>query len=102
MFDSNSRYAKLDMKTLSVPDPDGEGEPRQVRYVERRFLPPLDASVAVLEHAVVEGDRLDNVTAKYLGDPTQFWRVADANPQMRPEELTDEPGSRVVIALPRQ
>ena len=102
MFDPTSRYLKLEVKTLSVPDPNGDVEPRQVRYVERRFLPPLDASVPVVEHDVVEGDRLDNVTAKYLGDSTQFWRIADANPVICPEELTAEPGGRVVIALPRQ
>ncbi|MBI2925751.1 MAG: LysM domain-containing protein [Verrucomicrobia bacterium] len=102
MFDPTSRYAKLAVKTLPVPDPNGDGEPREIRYVERRFLPAVEASVPLVEHAVVEGDRLDNLTAKYVGDPTQFWRVADANPAMRPEELTDEPGSRVVIGLPRQ
>ncbi|TAL04520.1 MAG: LysM domain-containing protein [Verrucomicrobia bacterium] len=102
MFDPTSRYAKLAVKTQLVPDPHGDGTPREIRHVERRFLPPAEASAPVVEHAVVEGDRLDNVTAKYLGDPTQFWRVADANTSLRPEELTDEPGSRVVIALPRQ
>lgn len=101
MFDPNSRYAKLTVKTLSIPDPQGDGDAREVRYVERRFLPPLNAVVPVVEHAVVEGDRLDNLTAKYLGDPTQFWRVADANETPRPEELTDVPGHRIVIALPQ-
>lgn len=101
MFEPTSRYAKLNVKTLSVPAPNSNDEPREIRYVERRFLPPLNESVPVIEHTVVEGDRLDNITAKYIGDPTQFWRVADANHQMHPEELTDEPGSRVIITLPR-
>jgi hypothetical protein len=101
MFEPTSRYAKLGVKTYSVPDPNGEGDPREIRYVERRFLPPLDTSTPLLEHIVTEGDRLDNITAKYLGDPTQFWRVADANQVTRPEELTAEPGARIVVALPR-
>ncbi|HET7537424.1 MAG TPA: hypothetical protein VFJ90_13275 [Candidatus Didemnitutus sp.] len=100
MFDPTSRYAKLAVKSLPVPDPDG-GEPRQIRYAERRLLPPLDTSEPLVEHGVIEGDRLDNVTAKYLGDPTQFWRVADANSALRPEELTREPGARIAIGAPR-
>ena len=100
MFEPTSRYAKLNVKTHLAPDPSGGAEPREIRHVERRFLPPASSATPMLEHAVTEGDRLDNVTAKYLGDPTQFWRVADANQVMAPEELTEEPGHRVVIALP--
>ena len=47
----------------------------------------------------MQGDRLDNVTAKYLGDPEQFWRLCDANGAMRPEELTETIGNRVRITL---
>lgn len=100
MFESTSRYAKLNVKTHRAPDPAGGAEPREIRHVERRFLPPAGSATPLLEHAVTEGDRLDNLTAKYLGDPTQFWRVADANPAMAPEELTKEAGRRIVIALP--
>ncbi|RPI88962.1 MAG: LysM domain-containing protein, partial [Planctomycetaceae bacterium] len=52
-------------------------------------------------HLVTEGDRLDNITARYLGDPTQFWRVCDANLVLLPDELSDEPGESIRIALPR-
>ena len=98
MFEPTSRYAALAVKTLETPDPDGE--PRKIRYVERRFLPPSGAGTTIVEHTVGQGDRLDNVTARYLGDPLQFWRVADANEVMRPEELMAETGRRVRIALP--
>jgi hypothetical protein len=99
MFDPTSRYAKLAVKTLPVTGPDGQ--PREIRYVERRFLPPAGAGTPLVEHDVVQGERLDRVTAKYLGDPTQFWRVADANETLRPEELTDEIGGTITIALPQ-
>lgn len=99
MFEPNSRYAPIPVASTTVPGPDGE--PRAVRYVRRRFLPPPEAQAAVVEHTVVQGDRLDNVTARYLGDPTQFWRVCDANGALRPEELTEEPGRRILIALPQ-
>jgi hypothetical protein len=99
MFESSSRYAPLRTLTFSVTGPDGE--PRDIRHVERRFIPAAAASVTLLEHRVAQGDRLDNLTAKYLGDPTQFWRVADANEEPRPEELTAEVGRTIRLALPQ-
>src|SRR3989442_7324059 len=98
MFEPTTRSASLTVKTLTAAGADGE--PRAIRYVERRFLPPSGAGTTLLEHVVTQGDRLDNVTASYLGDPTQFWRVADANYTSRPEELTDEVGRRIAITLP--
>jgi hypothetical protein len=52
------------------------------------------------EHVVTEGDRLDNIAAKYLGDPEQFWRVCDANGAMLPDELIETIGRRLRITLP--
>lgn len=99
MFDPTSRYAKLAVLSYTAPGPDGE--PREIRYIERRFVPPPEAGTTLVEHPVVEGERLDQITAKYLADPTQSWRVADANGAMRPQELTDQPGAHVIIALPQ-
>ena len=99
MFDPTSRYAKLASKTLTVTGADGQ--PREIRYVERRMLPPVTTGTTLVEHSVVQGDRLDRLTAKYLGDPAQFWRVADANETLRPEELTDEIGGTIKIDLPQ-
>jgi hypothetical protein len=97
MFEPNSRYYSLATKTFIVTD--AEGETREVRYVERRFI-PQEPGPTLVEHSVVQEERLDQITAKYLSDPTEFWRVADANDLLRPEELTDEIGRRIVIALP--
>jgi hypothetical protein len=71
-----------------------------VVYLRRRFLPPPDRFALIREHTVQEGDRLDNVTAQYLGDPLQFWRIADANNAMQPEALTAVPGRKVRITQP--
>jgi hypothetical protein len=98
MFEPTSRYAPLAVKTLTITDPDGE--PREIRYVERRFLPSAGAHTTLTEHTVIQGDRLDNVTARFFQDPTLFWQVADANDALRPEELTDEIGRRIAIPLP--
>ena len=52
------------------------------------------------EHTVRAGERLDQIAAVELGDPEQFWRIADANRAMEPEEMTDEAGRRLRITLP--
>jgi hypothetical protein len=97
MFEPNSRYYSLATKTFILTD--AEGETREVRYMERRFI-SRETGPTLVEHSVVQDERLDQITAKYLSDPTEFWRVADANELLRPEELTDEVGRRIVIALP--
>ena len=65
-----------------------------------RFI-PSNGTTTLLEHTVTQGERLDNITAKYLGDPTQFWRICDANYVMRPDELTDTIGNVIEITMPQ-
>lgn len=98
MFDPTSRYASLETAVHETTGADGE--PRPVRYVRRRFVPPPDAQATLVEHLVTQGERLDVITARYLADPAQFWRVCDANRALRPEELTEEIGRALRIALP--
>lgn len=93
-FSSTSRYHGIE--TVTYDTPDGS----TVVYVGRRFLPSSDRFTVVQEHMVNEGERLDTLTAQYLGDPEQFWRICDANETMRPDELVEEPGRMVKIALP--
>jgi nucleoid-associated protein YgaU len=97
MFDETSRYNGLDITTTEITDSDGTV--RQVRYVQRRFIPPTDDTLTVVEHIVTAGDRLDNIAARYLGDPLLFWQICDANNILRPEEL-EQPGTSVKITLP--
>ena len=99
MFDPTSRYYIIETVKMTVTDSDGQA--RVIAYKRRRFIPPLEGTVTIVEHLVTEGDRLDNITARYLGDPAQFWRVCDANLALLPDELTDEPGESIRIALPR-
>ena len=98
MFDKTSRYYNIDIATMNVLDSDGL--PREIRYVRRRFIPSSAGLTTLVEHAVTQGERLDNITARYLGDSTQFWRVCDANNALRPTELTDDIGHVIKIALP--
>jgi len=97
MFDPHSRYAGLPVAELAAIGPDGE--PRPLRYVRRRFVPGRGSETQLVDHVVIQGERLDVITARYLGDPTQFWRVCDANGAMRPGDLVREPGSTVAITL---
>jgi len=90
MFTVTSRYANVE--TAIYQGANG----RMVVYVRRRFVPVFAGSVLV-EHPVVEQERLDTITARYLGDPEQFWRICDANTAMLPDDLTSEPGRRLTI-----
>jgi hypothetical protein len=96
MFDRTSRYYAI--STAIFTDASG----REIVYVRRRFLPSSSPNLIIAEHVVTQGDRLDNVTALHLGDPLQFWRVADANGAMKPADLTREPGRRLRIPFPQE
>ena len=95
LFAPNSRYQGIATATLTTP------AGQVLTYVRRRFIAPPEQFRLLQEHTVVQGDRLDNIAAKYLGDPEQFWRIADANGSMRPEELTDLIGAKLRITLPQ-
>ncbi|MBD2261428.1 LysM domain-containing protein [Pseudanabaena sp. FACHB-2040] len=92
MFPPTSRYAQTETAQLTT------AAGRQVVYLRRRFLPKTMPPTQA-EHKVVEGDRIDNITAQYLGDPEQFWRVCDANRAMHPDEMTAEIGRTLDIPL---
>jgi hypothetical protein len=95
MFDFTSRYDPIETATWV----DAEG--REVAYKRRRFLPPSESLLPLAEITVAQGDRLDLITARTLGVPEQFWRVADANSAMNPFDLTAEIGSLVRIPQPQ-
>ena len=94
LFPANSRYHGADTATLETPDG------RTIVYLRRRFVTLPERFALLQEHTVVQGDRLDNLTAHYLGDPEQFWRICDANAALRPAELTETVGSKLRITLP--
>jgi hypothetical protein len=97
MVPVTSRYYGIETATLMTPDG------REIIYLRRRFLPDGTKAVVLTEHVITQGDRLDNVTARYLGDPEQFWLICDANNAMRPADLTAESeiGRRLPIPLPQ-
>src|SRR5262249_17805887 len=94
LFAANSRYAGIDTGQLTTADGN------TIVYLRRRFVPPPERFALLQEYTAVQGDRLDNLAAKFIGDPERFWQICDANAAMRPEQLTDTIGRTLRITLP--
>jgi hypothetical protein len=95
MFDHTSRYYGLDISTMQLTDG------RSISYVRRRFLPQGADLPLLAEVAVAQGERIDLVAYRTLGDPLAYWRVCDANDAMDPQELTAQPGRMLRVPLPQ-
>lgn len=91
MTDRSSRHADVPTYRRGLPGRDGEVELYEPRL---RTEPP-----AARSHTAEGTDRLDLLAARYLDDPHQFWRIADANPEVPLEDLV-EPGR--VVRVPRR
>jgi hypothetical protein len=94
-FAANSRYFGTATDTLTTP------EGATIVYLQRRFLPDASSFQVVQYHTVIQGERLDNIASQFLGDPTLFWQLCDANNAMRPDQLTETAGFQIAIALPQ-
>lgn len=94
LFPPTSRYHGIETSTLET------AQGKMIIYLRRRIVPPPERFSLLQEHTVVQGDRLDNLTSQYLGDPEQFWRICDANGVIRPDELTESIGRKIRITLP--
>ena len=93
-FPANSRYYGLGRVTFETV------EGRQVVHLRRRFIPQPEEFDLLLEHTVTQGERLDHIAARHLGDPERFWQICDANGVLQPEELIETVGRRIRITLP--
>jgi nucleoid-associated protein YgaU len=96
-FPTDSRY--YGFSTLTYTTPAGVS----VTYLSRRIIPQPGAPnyATVATHTVVQGDRLDLIAAKYLGDPLLFWLLCDANGAMRPGDLVATLGTTISITMPQ-
>lgn len=94
LFPPTSRYHAVPTAQLTTADG------TVVTYLRRRFVPPEGAFATLREHQVVDGERLDALAARYLGDAEQFWRLCDANGAVRPNELVERAGRWIRITLP--
>ena len=87
----NSRYYSV--ATASLEKEDGT----EVNYLKRRLIPPPESFRTDQLYIVKQADRLDNLAAVFIGDPEQFWQLADGNSNSAPEALTEAPGSVLKI-----
>jgi hypothetical protein len=96
-FPTDSRY--YGFSTLTYTSPAGVS----VSYLARRIIPQPGAPnyATVATHNVVQGDRLDLIAAKYLGNPLLFWLICDANGAMRPGDLVATQGNTISITMPQ-
>jgi hypothetical protein len=94
VFAPTSRY--YGTATVQMTQPDG----RTVVYVQRRFLPSPENFAPLQVITIAAGDRLDNIAARYIGDPQQSWRLCDSNGAMQPEALVVNVGAMLTITLP--
>lgn len=88
MFAPNSRYAGLATYTVTLPTG---------AAVTATRLPLPNPGPLAGFHRRVSGDRLDLLAARYLKDPTAFWRVCDTNNAPAPDALA----ARDLIGIPR-
>jgi len=96
-FPTDSRYCGS--ATLQYTAPNGQS----VTYLARRFVPSAGAPnfATVARHTVRQGDRLDLIAAKYLGDPLLYWLLCDSNGALDPDTLVATPGTVLNITMPQ-
>ena len=90
---TSSRYYGGTINQFTKPD----GTP--IVYLARRILPQPSIYLSVQNYAVVQNDRIDNLAARFLGDPLLFWMICDANGLTNPDELTSQTGRSILIPL---
>ena len=94
MFDPTSRYANKELSTFKKDDG------TEIRYVKRRFCPRGEELQVLVDVIIQNGDRLDLITARTLGDPLQFWRVCDANNALNPCDLLEPKRTGEILHVP--
>lgn len=88
MIYQGSRYAGTEL----IEPVNSQGEHPRVLALRRIPQPP-----GVLEHVVLEGERLDHLAHRFYNDPRKYWLLLDANPQvLNPFELL-QPGRRIRV-----
>jgi nucleoid-associated protein YgaU len=85
----NSRYAKSEvMSVTSTTD--------VVRRTVLRTPPTALGALEFREYLWVDGDRIENISFKMLGDVNLWWYIMDFNPQIM-DPLSIEPGTLIRV-----
>jgi hypothetical protein len=93
-FGPESRYYGLPLLTLT------SASGTQTRYVSRRFIPPPQDFAVLQLYRVQQGDRVDVIAARLLGNPLSYWQLCDANAVLEPPDLVAVPGAFINVTLP--
>ena len=80
MFFKGSRYEKVPTREMT----DASG--RTIRYKTTRFIPETRALEG---HRVIAEERLDHIAWRHFRDAERFWRIADANRALWPDDLLE-------------
>jgi hypothetical protein len=96
-FATDSRYYAFKVQQYTTPD--GQVIP----YLARRIVPQPGAPnyATINRYSVQQGDRLDLIAAKYLGNPLMAWLICDANGAIKPYDLVSTPGKVLNITTPQ-
>lgn len=83
---ANSRYANSSVVALN-----------RSGQVVNVIVPGQQTALTInyVSHMLTDNDRLDNLANQYYGDPTQWWVIANANPELSPD-WTDVPAGTVL------
>lgn len=82
VFSKLSRYRQV--PDIAVPDARG-------RVLAAKDIRPLPDVTGTFRHTVDSGDRLDQLSYSYYGQPLQYWHICDANPRfLSPLALLDK------------
>ena len=96
-FPTDSRYYGFIVQYYDAPNG------QVIAYLARRIVPQPGAPnfATINQYTVHQGDRLDLIAAKYLGDPLMAWLICDANGAIRPHDLVATPGRVLAITTPQ-
>jgi hypothetical protein len=96
-FPTDSRYYGFGVQYYNAPNG------QVIAYLARRIVPQPGAPnfATISQYTVHQGDRLDLIAAKYLGDPLMAWLICDANGAIRPHDLVATPGRVLAITTPQ-
>lgn len=87
MIFKGSRYERVGAYTVVTADG------RAVTALKIRFIPDTPAGFF---HTFTSDERLDLLAFTFYRNPEKFWLIADANPEMDPDDLL-EPGRQLRI-----
>ena len=96
-FPTDSRYYGFGVQYYTAPSG------QVIAYLARRIVPQPGAPnfATINQYTVHQGDRLDLIAAKYLGDPMMAWLICDANGAIRPHDLVATAGRVLAITTPQ-